>query len=89
MFGQSAVHHSWPLGGFQKNICNQIGPIWGKGDLSIKRVFMYIHSLGVAYICPNLVTGGRYSNSIFFQQQQNAMGSLHNIDFGVFWARNC
>ena len=23
----------------------------------------------------------------FFPQQQNAMGSLHNIDFGVFWAR--
>ena len=22
----------------------------------------------------------------FFPQQQNAMGSLHNIDFGVFWA---
>ena len=23
---------------------------------------------------------------LFFPQQQNAMGSLHNIDFGVFWA---
>ena len=22
-----------------------------------------------------------------FPQQQNAMGSLHNLDFGVFWAR--
>ena len=24
--------------------------------------------------------------SMIFPQQQNAMGSLHNIDFGVFWA---
>ena len=23
---------------------------------------------------------------VFFPQQQNAMGSLHNIDFGVCWA---
>ena len=23
---------------------------------------------------------------VIFPQQQNAMGSLHNIDFGVFWA---
>ena len=22
----------------------------------------------------------------FFPQEQNALGSLHNIDFGVFWA---
>ena len=23
---------------------------------------------------------------LFFPQQENTMGSLHNIDFGVFWA---
>ena len=28
---------------------------------------------------------GRFLDN-FFPQQQNAMGSLHNIDFGVFWA---
>ena len=28
---------------------------------------------------------GRFLDN-FFPQQQNAVGSLHNIDFGVFWA---
>ena len=33
--------------------------------------------------CKNL-----WKHQIFFpQQRQNAMGSLHNIDFGVLWAR--
>ena len=28
----------------------------------------------------------RSNKDVFFPQQQNAMGSLHNIDFGVCWA---
>ena len=33
-----------------------------------------------------LCSGWIKSPNMFFPQQQNAKGSLHNIDFGVFWA---
>ena len=30
--------------------------------------------------------GSKHVDMTFFPQQQNAMRSLRNIDFGVFWA---
>ena len=36
--------------------------------------------------CPNEWSRNACCVLIFVPQQQNAMGSLHNIDFGVFWA---
>ena len=45
--------------------------------------------LRVEYICDSAVPFDLSPRKLLlpiFPHQQNAMGSLHNIDFGVFWA---
>ena len=45
------------------------------------------HLLQITFTSMNQDTVPAFHNVEFFTQQKSAMGSLHNIDFSVFWAR--